>query len=326
MKIHVIGCGNAFSSESFNQSFVVEEDGRRMLIDCGMQTPQALVTARYKPEDIHDIYVSHLHSDHVGGLEYFAFSRYDWSRHPRSWTEGSYAPRLFGNVQLLRDLWDKTLRGGLESMEGFVSSLQTFFEPVPIEPNKRFRWQGWTVDLIQQIHIMSGSVIMPAYGILFSREGRKAVYFVTDSQHCSPRQIEEYYKRADIIFQDCECAGVDMRFEEGAKTYRKNRALRSWPTDEMKARDLLAQGIEPEDWRRFKFGSGVHANYAQLAGYESANAIRLADPIKAKMWLSHYQDFVLTGFDQFGHPVDWDAEAAKDGFAGFVKLGQRFEV
>ncbi len=42
MKIHVIGCGNAFSSESFNQSFVIEEAGRRLLIDCGMQTPRPL--------------------------------------------------------------------------------------------------------------------------------------------------------------------------------------------------------------------------------------------------------------------------------------------
>lgn len=326
MKIHVIGCGNAFSSESFNQSFVIEEAGRRMLIDCGMQTPQALVTARYKPQDIHDIYVSHLHADHVGGLEYFAFARYDWAKHPRSWREGTYAPRLIGNVQLLRDLWDKTLRGGLESMEGFVSNLETFFEPVPVEPNKRFEWQGWTVDLIQQIHIMSGSVIMPSFGILFSRTGRKSVYFVTDSQHCSPRQIEEYYKRADLIFQDCECTGMDLRFPEGAKTYVQDGVPKAWPEDEMEALDLLARGIEPVKWSRYKFSSGVHANYAQLAGYESANSIKLDPQVKAKMWLSHYQDYVLIGKDHFGNEVDWAAEAKRDGFAGFVKLGQRFEV
>lgn len=64
MKIQVIGCGNAFSSNSFNQSFVLEEEGRRMLIDCGMQIPLALTTARYKATDIHDIYISHLHADH----------------------------------------------------------------------------------------------------------------------------------------------------------------------------------------------------------------------------------------------------------------------
>lgn len=326
MKITVIGCGNAFSTEQFNQSFVVEEDGRRLLIDCGMQVPQALAASRFRAADIHDIYVSHLHADHVGGLEFFAFARYDWARRPRSWREGRYAPRLIGNVQLLRDLWDKTLRGGLESMEGFVSDLETFFEPVPVEPNKRFAWQGWTVDLIQQIHIMSGSVIMPSFGILFSREGRKSVYFVTDSQHCSPRQIEEYYRRADLIFQDCECAGVDCRFPEGAKVYRKDDVALPWPQDPLQATELLAMGLEPEAWGRYKYGSGVHANYAQLAGYESANSIRLSPQVKARMWLSHYQDFVLLDKDQFGNPVDWAKETAKDGFAGLLKVGQVFEV
>ena len=29
--------------------------------------------------------------------------------------------------------------------------------------------------------------------------------------------------------------------------------------------------------------------------------------------------------DMFGNPIDWDAQAKKDGFAGFVSLGQVFE-
>jgi ribonuclease BN (tRNA processing enzyme) len=39
MKITVIGAGNAFSEENFNQSFLVQEGDRTMLIDCGYQVP-----------------------------------------------------------------------------------------------------------------------------------------------------------------------------------------------------------------------------------------------------------------------------------------------
>lgn len=346
MKIHTIGCGNAFSSKNFNQSFVIEEDGRRLLIDCGMQTPLALVTAGYKPTDIDDIYISHLHGDHIGGLEYFAFLRYDWAKRPRRWDDhtktvsingrpsinSAYAPRLIANEQLLKDLWDKSLRGGLESMEGFVSNLETFFEPVPIQPNKQFIWQGWTVDLIQQIHIMSGSVIMPSFGIMFSKKDHESIYFVTDSQHCSPRQIEEYYRRADIIIQDCECTGMNFQFQEGQKVYSFSKNTKGdtgyevWPTDDMKAMELLASGMEPCPWACYKFGSGVHSNYGQLAGYESANSVRLSTDIKKKMWLSHYQDFVLSDKDMYGNTIDWKTQAAKDGFAGFVVIGQIFEI
>jgi hypothetical protein len=359
MKVTTIGCGNAFSNKSFNQSFVLQEGERKLLIDCGMQTPKALVEAGYKPTDIDDIYISHLHSDHVGGLEYFAFLRYDWVKRPRKWDEylttcsdfdkfpagdpkKKYAPRLIANEQLLKDLWDKTLRGGLESMEGFVATLDTFFEPCPVEPNKPFNWMGWQIDLIQQIHIMSGSVIMPSFGIMLSKPGHKTIYFVTDSQHCSPRQMEEFYRRADIIIQDCECTGVNFQFAEGTKVYYKpkstppvtlpyipgDKTLESlkWPTDDMEALELIARSINPEYWSCFKFGSGVHANFAQLAGYESANSIKLSLDIKAKMWLSHYQDFVLQNKDMYGNNIDWKIQAAKDGFAGFITVGQEIEL
>lgn len=294
MKITVVGCGNAFSDDNFNQSFLVEENGRKLLIDCGYQVPLALRVNRIDFKEIDDIYVSHLHADHVGGLEYFAFQRYDWVNKPRLAPEG--APTLIGNETLLKNLWDKSLRGGLESMEGFVSNIDTFFHVQPVEPNQPFKWQGWTVSLIQQIHIMSGSVIMPSFGIIFEKTGRKSVYFVTDSQHCSPRQIGDFYDTADLIFQDAEFVGIDTSQPEGP------------------------------DFSRFKFGSGVHANYAQLAGYPSANSIKLTAEVKAKMWLSHYQDFVPKGLDMFGNMIDWDAEIEQDGFAGRVKMGQTFEV
>lgn len=295
MQITVVGCGNAFSADNFNQSFLVEEDGRKMLIDCGYQVPQALAFEGIDFKEIDDIYISHLHSDHVGGLEYFAFQRYDWINKPR--TAPDTAANIIANKHLMKDLWEKSLRGGLESMEGFVSDINTFFHTQEIEPNQPFMWQGWQVDLVQQIHIMSGSVIMPSFGMIFTKEGHETVYFVTDSQHCSPRQIEDFYKQADIIFQDSEFVGIDASKPEGEDGHS-----------------------------RYKFGSGVHANYAQLAGYPSANSIKLSDDIKAKMWLSHYQDFVPKGFDMFGNQIDWDKEIERDGFAGRVKIGQKFEV
>ena len=306
MKIRIIGCGNAFSYINFNQSFVLEEGGRRMLIDCGSRVPLALINAGIKPAEIDTIYISHAHADHIGGLEEMAFSLYDWARRPRSWddyaavvkrdyfepgvTYAPYAPKLIANEKLLEELWNYSLRGGLDSMEGFDSTLETFFQPVPVKANVPFYWQGWRFDLIQQIHIMTGSIIKYTFGLLASKAGNKTVYFTTDSQHCSPRQVEIFYKRADLIFQDCECTGVDTVNRE------------------------------------FKFGSGVHASYAQLAGWPSANSVKLSPEIKAKMLLDHYQDFVSKMKDGFGNDCDWYQLAAEDGFKGFVAVGETYEV
>jgi hypothetical protein len=122
------------------------------------------------------------------------------------------------------------------------------------------------------------------------KDGHKSVYFTTDSQYDSPKQIRLYYKDSDVIFQDCECTGVD--------TVKKT----------------------------YLFGSGVHANYAELAGYPSANAAVLSKETKAKMWLVHYQDFVSNKKDSLGQACDWDALAREDGFQGFLKVGQTFQL
>lgn len=287
MKITVIGCGNAFSEKNYNQSFLLEESNpdmhtsRKMLIDCGQLTISALRHAGVDLKSITDIYISHAHADHIGALEAMAFLRYDWLNRPHNYKERDYAPKLIANAQLLKDLWDKSLRGGLESMEGFVASLATFFCPVPVKDNQAFIWEGWACSLIQQVHIMTGSTIACTFGLLMGKEGHKSVYFTTDSQHCSPRQMEVFYKKADIIFQDCECT---------------------------------------------PFMSGVHANYAQLAGYPEANAVKLSADIKEKMWLSHYQDFVSDKKDFYGKDCDWEKKADEDGFAGFVTVGQVFEI
>jgi ribonuclease BN (tRNA processing enzyme) len=311
MKIKIIGSGNAFSMINFNVSYVLEEDNKKLLVDCGGRVPLALMNSGYKLTDIDAIYISHAHADHIGGLEEFAFTRYDWMLRPRSWDDYKfngdgrrpymdpkvsykpYAPQIIANEKLLKDLWDSSLKGGLCSMEGFDSTIETFFEPVPIGANIPFYWpdkDGWQFQLIQQIHIMAGSTIMPTYGIVLSKPDHKTVYITTDSQHCSPKQIEIFYKQADMIFQDCECSGVDT----------KNR--------------------------KFVFGSGVHASYAQLAGWESANSTKLSADIKAKMLLTHYQDFVSKFKDGFGNDCDWYKLAAEDGFKGFVAVGETYEI
>jgi ribonuclease BN (tRNA processing enzyme) len=227
MKIKTLGCGNAFSTKNFNQQFLLEEGDRKMLVDCGWTTPLALARANIKITDITDVYISHLHADHVGGLEYVAFSRYDWKNRPeRSTKDSTYAPYLWGNEVLLQEAWDKSLRGGLESMEGFVADLSTYFRLVPIHPNTKLEWQGWTFSTIQQVHIMTGSNISSTYGLFIEKEGHKKVYITTDSQHCSPKQVEVFYNKADIILQDCEClpfySGVHANYEQLAGYEKAN--------------------------------------------------------------------------------------------------------
>ena len=299
MKVRVLGCGNAFSTRNGNNCFLLTEEDkdhprrspRVMLIDAGWALPYMLKENQVDINTITDVYVSHAHADHIGGLEFLGFTRYDWVKKPakKSVNDGFPELHLIANSRLVDELWDRSLSGGMSSLEGLDATLKTFFEVAPISPNQQFIWCGWTCKLIQQIHIMTGTVITNTFGLFMEKPGHPSLYFVTDSQHCSPRQIEVFYKKADVIFQDCECIGVNTPNKVSS------------------------------------FMSGVHANFAQLAGWESANSVKLSDEIKGKMYLTHYQDFVSDGKDFFGNECDWDALASEEGFAGFLRPGRTFE-
>ena len=121
--------------------------------------------------------------------------------------------------------------------------------------------------------------------------------------------------------------GIDTRFEEGALYFEKEgEAILKSEMSDMDVLVKMAEQWEEKKWSRFKFGSGVHANYAQLAGYPSANCVKLDSNIKAKMWLSHYQDFVPKGKDMYGGKINWEDKIKKDGFSGLAKIGQIFEL
>lgn len=291
MKITVIGCGNAFSKKNYNSSFLLEENGKRFVLDIGSQIPAALDHAGVPLKSIDAFYVSHAHCDHAGGLEEVAFTRYDWVNHPKHYREGLYAPELYANAGLMKDLWEHTLSGGLKSMEGFDAMLETFFKTHPVNGNEPFFWEGWKFELVQQIHIITGTIFMPTYGVFISKEGHESVFFTTDCQYAQPEPILAFYRKASHVFQDTECVGVDTKKQA------------------------------------FCFGSGVHANFAKLAGWPSANAMRLDDDIKAKLHLVHYQDFVSEGKDCFGNECDWDLLAMASGIVhGFAKVGDVLEV
>jgi ribonuclease BN (tRNA processing enzyme) len=76
MKIHVLGCGDAFGSGGRRQSaYLVEARERLFLLDCGPSALAALKGAGFAPRDLEAIFVSHLHGDHCAGLVFFLL---DW--------------------------------------------------------------------------------------------------------------------------------------------------------------------------------------------------------------------------------------------------------
>lgn len=72
MKLHVLGCGDAFGSGGRNNSaYLVEAADRLFLLDCGPTTLLTLKRAGFDPKRLDAVFLSHLHGDHCGGIPFF---------------------------------------------------------------------------------------------------------------------------------------------------------------------------------------------------------------------------------------------------------------
>ena len=197
MKLLFLGTGSAFTVGADNYQsnmLLIHEGGDKLLIDCGSDIRFSLYDQGFSYLDITDIYISHLHADHVGGLEYICFNtKFD----PRC-----QKPNLYISKDIAGPLWQNSLSGGLTSVEGEINDLDSFFEVQKVAKNGHFTWQGIQFNLIQVIHVNNGYYLMPSYGLFFDVNGVK-IFLTTDTQF-QLELMQDFYDRADIIFHDCE--------------------------------------------------------------------------------------------------------------------------
>lgn len=72
MKLHVLGCGDAFGSGGRNQSsYLLDAGDRLVLLDCGPTALLAMKRAGFDSGNLDAVILSHLHGDHFGGLPFF---------------------------------------------------------------------------------------------------------------------------------------------------------------------------------------------------------------------------------------------------------------
>lgn len=198
VKLTFLGSGSAFTLgfDNYHSNMILEKNHKHFLIDCGSDARFALFELGLSHRDIDSVYVSHLHADHVGGLEWLAFASKFNS------TAGTKI-NLFLSETISDAIWDNVLSGGLSSLEESDISLSTYFNVHPIkESDRTFTWEGVQFQLIQSIHCMTGSKPMPSFGLIFKNSETKVL--ISGDTRFRPDVMMKFYHEADLIFHDCE--------------------------------------------------------------------------------------------------------------------------
>ncbi|WP_282941645.1 MBL fold metallo-hydrolase [Paenibacillus sp. RC67] len=189
LQIQMIGTGSAFSKKYFNNNALVTCNDFVLLIDCGATAPRALHALDISIDQIDGLLITHIHADHVGGLEEFAF-RFKYTYKKKM--------KLFVPSKVLESLWDHSLRGGLENeAEGFTS-LQDYFEVITIDEGSLTEISpGFIIETIRSEHIPD----KPSYSVLLNN----TVFYSADTKFNLSLLTNLYEnQRCKYILHDCQ--------------------------------------------------------------------------------------------------------------------------
>ncbi|MNI10551.1 ribonuclease Z [compost metagenome] len=156
LRLQMLGTGGAFAKKYYNNNGLLYADDFTLLIDCGITAPISLHQLGISLTEIDAILITHIHGDHVGGLEEFAFRmKYEFGR----------KPILYISEKLMEPLWENTLKGGMS--QDTITSIEDIFEVRtlkegivnPISP-------GLQMEIIQTPHIAG----KPSYSLYLNNE------------------------------------------------------------------------------------------------------------------------------------------------------------
>jgi hypothetical protein len=218
---------------TWQSNFLIEiqrKDGTwlRIVIDFGGDIRHSLQNVSLSMNDIDIWYCSHPHQDHIGGIEGIALSTFFnpvWRLNKKTFLDGrpisvvvektplpnDCKPELMAHPDVLKDVWPAA-KPGLETLEGIDDvSLDTYFKVYPITDAILFDdysdgvKRTWEIKPIRSLHVVNGRNFMNSWGLSFEEpKSSQFIYFPTDSQFMSPKQIRTVYNKSTVIYQDCE--------------------------------------------------------------------------------------------------------------------------
>lgn len=227
-----LGVGAAFAKRNLHSNVLVEAwaagpEGDHgpddtLLIDFGATGPIALDRLKgrdgfsYLDRDgmidypaIRRVFVTHLHADHVGGLEELALmNKYNFADHASG--EG-HKTQLITTPQLAEALWEHSLKGGLGALPHGPAVLDDYFSvhvvhvPGDGKPDRFTMGGQYEMTLFRTHHVQEKKRHdRPSYGLLMTDCRSEETVAYSGDTRFDPATFDEIMARAKIIFHDVQ--------------------------------------------------------------------------------------------------------------------------
>ncbi|MBF0449522.1 MAG: MBL fold metallo-hydrolase [Candidatus Magnetomorum sp.] len=210
MEIQFLGTGSAFCLHNYQSNLLIKKNDQLLLVDAGGDLRFSLNNVGYSIRDIDALYISHLHNDHIGGMEFIAlFTYFDPTRLPL---------KLFIHQTLIKELWENALKAGLSSVQNKMLTLEDYFNVHPIASDHIFEWQDILFTLIPTTHMFNGQLTILTYGLMIHDKSSGSQVFFTGDTQFYPKSIQTAYDQSNIIIHDCETSvfksGVHSHYDD----------------------------------------------------------------------------------------------------------------
>ena len=220
MQITFLGV-SSYLSDGFSSNVILDGDfGDTLLIDCGDDISLSLKAAGREVDEIDAVYISHLHGDHCGGLEWLGYYSFFMTKK---------RIQLFIHESLVSDLWNM-LRPAMDTLPGQETlTLDDYFDVYALSETIDGRWFCFDQKyfyLKKNMHIKSKTRTMYSYGLFVKDEVRSFFYISTDTSYDHPYKaglnFDILEKQKNLLFQDCDVmnlSGAHVNYDDLKKLH-----------------------------------------------------------------------------------------------------------
>lgn len=199
MKIFPLGVGNAFTKRFYHNNFLFDFDGEAFLVDCGTSLRFSLKEAGIPYADLHNVFISHCHFDHIGGLEELITHR--------------LKENFTTKVYVLRDMYEDVLSVLAPGLG--LQQIEEFCEFILLDGRTPYQVNGFTIELLPTtgLHIKN----MLSTGARITQPDGTQILYSSDIKNLMHSPFKSVVTRnTRLILQDISFTknGAHSTFEE----------------------------------------------------------------------------------------------------------------